>query len=187
MKRILLIVIGLAFLLSGVMLVNSAQAQDDKKPQTLKDAQEAEKPEKDEKADKEEKQPSKKDDIKWQETRSGLKWVDLKVGEGKQATNGDQVLVHYHLWLADKDGGKAKSVQSSRDPNPYTGKVEPFSFKVGDQRLVKGWNEGMIGMQPGGLRRLWLPPELGWGANAMGDDIPANSEVIFEIELLEIQ
>ena len=74
MKRILLITVGLAFLLSGVILVTGAQAQGEDKPQTLKDAQEAEKPEKGEKAEKDEKQPSKKDDIKWKETRSGLKW-----------------------------------------------------------------------------------------------------------------
>ena len=190
MKWTVLVLIGAALLMTGMVFAGTPGSQREEKPQTVKDKQDADSADKEPKAEKsesEEKQPSKKEDIKWNETKSGLKWVDLTVGEGKQAVNGDAVTVHYDLWLADKDGGKAKPVQSSREPNPRTGKVEPFSFKVGDPRLVKGWNEGMIGMQVGGLRRLWLPPELGWGANAMGDDIPANSSVIFEIELLEMK
>lgn len=193
MRKVLLILIGAAFLITGVAM---AGEKENAEPQTIKDQQAAATQAKDaesdtdkkaEKGDSENKQPSKRDDIKWNETRTGLKWVDLKVGEGTAAKNGDQVTVHYHVWLADKDGGKAKSVQSSRDPNPYTGKVAPFDCKVGDPRLVKGWNEGMVGMQPGGLRRLWVPSKLGWGPNAMGEDIPANSDVIFEIELLDVK
>ena len=181
MKQLLLAVFCGLFLFAGVASADdSAKSADGKnEPKKMKEDQ----PEPEKKMEK----PTKKEDIDWHETKSGLKWVDLTEGDGKAATNGDKVIVHYHLWLADKDGGKGKSVQSSRDPNPYTGKVDPFTFSVGDPRLVKGWNEGMIGMKPGGLRRLWLPSKLGWGPNKMGDDIPANSDVIFEIELLDYQ
>ena len=178
MKQLAIAVFCGLFLLSGVALAGDSTKPAEKKvePKTLKEMQQD--------GNKKTEKPTQKDEIKWKETKSGLKWVDLTEGEGKAATNGDKVVVHYHLWLADKEGGKAKSVQSSRDPNPYTGKVEPFEFVVGNPQLVKGWNEGMIGMKPGTLRRLWLPAALGWGPNNMGEDIPANSDVIFEIELI---
>lgn len=123
-------------------------------------------------------------DMEWNENESGLKWMDLKVGEGKAAEIGDNVECHYHVWLSDKDGVKGKSVQDSHEANPRTGQVETFKFKLGDSNLIKGWNEGMVGMKPGGARRLLVPPELGWGNRAMGNMIPANSTVLFEIELI---
>lgn len=181
MKQIMLAVFCGLFLFSGAILADDSTKPAEKKmePQKVKDAQQD--------ADKKMEKPTKKDEIKWNETKSGLKWIDLTEGEGRAAAQGDKVLVHYHVWLADKEGGKSKSVQTSRDPNPYTGKVEPFAFAVGDRQLIKGWNEGMIGMRPGTLRRLWVPAALAWGPNKMGDDIPANSDVIFEIELLDFQ
>ncbi|UCG63318.1 MAG: FKBP-type peptidyl-prolyl cis-trans isomerase [Candidatus Zixiibacteriota bacterium] len=108
-------------------------------------------------------------------TESGLKYTDLVVGEGKEATNGMQVECHYALWQADEKGEKGKLVQSSKD----MGKT--FTFKVGDPGLVKGWNEGMLGMKEGGTRRLILPPHLGWG-----DRPPSQGKnVIFEIEYIK--
>jgi len=181
MKQLFGIVLGCMFLLAGTVAADPAPGQDKPKPTTVKEKQADP-----EKAKGKDEKPLKKEEIEWKETRSGLKWVDLKDGDGAQATNGDSVTVHYHLWLADNEGGKAKSVQSSRDPSPYSGKVTPFSFRVGDRRLIKGWNEGMVGMQAGTLRRLWIPSELGYGANTVFKEIPANSDLIYEIELLEI-
>ncbi len=122
--------------------------------------------------------------MEWTTNESGLKWMDLKVGEGKAAEFGDNVECHYHLFLADENGEKGKSVQNSRDANPQTGQVQTFKFKLGDSNLIKGWNEGMVGMKPGGLRRLLIPPDLGYGSRAMGNMIPANSTLFFEIELV---
>ena len=119
-------------------------------------------------------------ELVWNENKSGLKWTDLKVGEGHEAENGDEVDVHYHIWLA-KDGEKGKSIQNSKDSG------KPFAFTVGQKNLVKGWNEGTVGMKPGGIRRLLLPPELGWGERGMGTMIPPNASVIFEIELLKFR
>jgi FKBP-type peptidyl-prolyl cis-trans isomerase len=182
MKQVTLAVLcGLFLLFPGAIMADDSTKPAEKtvEPKKLKDVQ----PDAEKQMDK----STSKDKVEWKETKSGLKWVDLTEGDGKSATQGDKVLVHYQLWLADAEGGKAKSVQSSREPNPYTGKVEPFPFAIGDGRLIKGWNEGMIGMKPGTLRRLWIPSDLAWGPNNMGEDIPANSEVIFEIELLEFQ
>lgn len=181
MKQFVIALFCGLFLLSGAVLAEDSTKAEPKKmePKKVKEDQE--------KAEKKMDKPTKTDEVKWNETKSGLKWVDLVEGEGKAATTGDKVVVHYHVWLADREGAKAKSVQTSRDPNPYTGKVDPFPCAIGDARLIQGWNEGMVGMRPGGLRRLWVPAKLGWGSRGMGEDIPANSDVIFEIELLQFQ
>jgi FKBP-type peptidyl-prolyl cis-trans isomerase FkpA len=120
--------------------------------------------------------------VEWTTNESGLKWADLAEGDGPAAKNGDNVVVHYHLWLAD-GMEKGKSIQNSRDPQP-DGKVYEFPFTVGFKQLIAGWNEGMLGMKPGGLRRLWIPSNLGYGARGAGAMIPPNSDLIFEIELL---
>jgi FKBP-type peptidyl-prolyl cis-trans isomerase FkpA len=121
----------------------------------------------------------KKDDKKKEEkvitTKSGLKYVDQKVGDGKEAKDGDTVVVHYTGWL--KDG---KKFDSSHD------RKEPFEFKIGG-RVIKGWNEGVPGMKVGGKRKLIIPAELAYGARGAGDDIPPNAELTFEVELLEIK
>lgn len=113
-------------------------------------------------------------------TGSGLKYIDLKVGKGTTADNGMEVKVHYTLWL-DSNGEKGRQIDSSREPEP-----KPFPFTVGMKGLISGWNEGMLGMKPGGLRKLYIPSALGYGVAGRPSIIPANSDLIFEIELLEI-
>jgi FKBP-type peptidyl-prolyl cis-trans isomerase FkpA len=109
-------------------------------------------------------------------TKSGLKYEDLKVGEGKEAKKGDTVEVHYTGWL--KDG---KKFDSSRDRN------EPFSFKLGAGRVIKGWDEGVAGMKVGGKRKLIIPPELAYGKKGAGNVIPPDAELTFEVELLDVK
>ena len=62
---------------------------------------------------------------------------------------------------------------------------KPFSFKIGG-RVIKGWNEGVVGMKPGGKRKLIIPAKLGYGEKGFGDDIPPNAELVFDVELLKI-
>jgi FKBP-type peptidyl-prolyl cis-trans isomerase FkpA len=107
-------------------------------------------------------------------TGSGLKYEDLKVGEGAAAKKGDTVTVHYTGTL--KDGTK---FDSSLD------RKEPFSFELGAGEVIKGWDEGVAGMKVGGKRKLIIPPELAYGNKARGK-IPANSELTFEVELLKV-
>lgn len=114
------------------------------------------------------------------ETSSGLKYIDLKVGEGTKAENGLAVKVHYTLWL-DSGGDKGGMIDSSLEPEP-----RPFPFTVGMDGLIAGWNEGMLGMQVGGLRKLYIPSALGYGDSGSPPIISGNSNLIFEIELLEI-
>ncbi|UCD62867.1 MAG: FKBP-type peptidyl-prolyl cis-trans isomerase [Candidatus Zixiibacteriota bacterium] len=112
-------------------------------------------------------------------TESGLKYADLVVGEGKEAVNGMQVECHYTLWIADENDEPGQKLQSSKDMG------RTFEFKVGGP-LIKGWNEGMLGMKEGGTRMLIIPPELGYGNSPPpGSGIPKDKNLIFKIEFLK--
>ncbi len=109
-------------------------------------------------------------------TDSGLVYEDLVVGEGTQATGlGQTAIVHYTGWL--EDGTEFDSSVKRNDP---------FSFPLGASMVIKGWDEGVVGMKEGGKRKLTIPPELGYGAAGAGGVIPGNATLIFEVELLEI-
>jgi FKBP-type peptidyl-prolyl cis-trans isomerase FkpA len=117
-----------------------------------------------------------KKDEKVIKTDSGLQYVELKEGDGEKAKKGDTVEVHYTGWL--KDG---KKFDSSLD------RKEPFSFKLGAGKVIKGWDEGVAGMKVGGKRKLIIPPELAYGKKGAGDVIPPDAELTFEVELLKIK
>jgi FKBP-type peptidyl-prolyl cis-trans isomerase len=115
------------------------------------------------------------DSKEWKKQKSGLEIWDVKEGKGDAVTINDEVTVHYTGWLTDKD---ATVFDSSVTDN------EPITFKL--KGLIKGWQEGIQGMKPGGVRRLKVPAELAYGNKKVGP-IPANSELIFEIELLKVK
>jgi peptidylprolyl isomerase len=108
-------------------------------------------------------------------TPSGLKYQDLVEGAGETPNDGDQVIVHYTGWLLS-----FKKFDSSVD------RGEPFAFQLGRQQVIKGWDEGVATMKVGGKRKLVIPPDLAYGEQANGM-IPANSTLIFEVELLAIK
>ena len=107
---------------------------------------------------------------------NGLVIEDIKVGEGKEVEKYNIVTVNYTGLL--EDGTK---FDSSLNPGRT-----PFRFTVGAKQVIKGWDEGLIGMKVGGKRKLTIPPELGYGSRDNGP-IPANSTLIFEIDLLGIE
>lgn len=113
-------------------------------------------------------------------TPSGLTYVDTVPGKGAAIQPGQTAVVHYTGWLQE-DGKQGRKFDSSRDAN------RPFTFKLGEGQVIKGWDEGVAGMRPGGQRRLTIPPELGYGARGAGGVIPPNATLIFEVELLEIK
>jgi FKBP-type peptidyl-prolyl cis-trans isomerase FkpA len=99
----------------------------------------------------------------------------LKRGNGSIASVGDTVKVNYTGTLID-----GKKFDSSFDRN------QPFLFTLGENRVIQGWELGVVGMKVGEKRKLTIPPELGYGAQAIGEIIPANSTLVFEIDLLEV-
>ena len=109
-------------------------------------------------------------------TPSGLKYEDIHPGTGPTAMAGQKASVHYTGWLTT-----GRKFDSSVD------RREPFEFTLGAGQVIRGWDEGVAGMQVGGKRRLTIPPDLAYGARGAGGVIPPNAELIFEVELLGVR
>ncbi|MFA5133854.1 MAG: FKBP-type peptidyl-prolyl cis-trans isomerase [Patescibacteria group bacterium] len=101
---------------------------------------------------------------------------DIKVGGGAEVVSGNTVSVHYTGWLLD-----GTKFDSSLD------RGQPFSFNVGGGRVIAGWEQGLLGMKVGGKRKLTIPARLGYGVYGVPGVIPANSALVFDIELLKVE
>lgn len=123
--------------------------------------------------------PKKIDAKKFTKTDTGLLYKDEATGEGKEAEMGHEATVHYTGWLYE-DGMRTKQFDTSRNRN------QPFTFPIGGGRVIKGWDQGVAGMKPGGKRQLIIPPDLAYGNQARGGVIVPNSTLYFEIALLEL-
>ncbi len=99
---------------------------------------------------------------------------DIKIGKGQEAYSGSYITVHYVGRL--KNGTK---FDSSRD------RKKPFEFNLGTREVIRGWDKGLVGMKEGGIRKLTIPPDMAYGDKATGS-IPANSTLVFEVELLKV-
>ena len=111
-------------------------------------------------------------------TESGLQYQILKEGFGDSVVAG-MVEVHYTGWLYEA-GEKGIQFDSSRD------RGMPFKFELGRGKVIRGWEEGIKGMKAGEIRRLIIPPELGYGHRGAGNLIPPDATLLFEVELLRI-
>jgi peptidylprolyl isomerase len=105
----------------------------------------------------------------------GLQYIDLVTGSGDVAQRGEKLTVQYTGWLSN-----GKKFDSSRDRN------QPFDFTVGQRQVIPGWDEGLPGMRVGGKRKLVIPPDLAYGAQGQPPTIPANSTLVFVVELLGV-
>ena len=112
------------------------------------------------------------------ETKSGLAYEDLVIGQGKKATPGKIASVHIKVWT-NENGSKGSELFDSHDENT------PLSFKVGTKKIADGLNLGVNGMDEGGIRRLYVPPEL--NPKTPSGKFPGNANLIYEVELLEVK
>jgi FKBP-type peptidyl-prolyl cis-trans isomerase FkpA len=112
-----------------------------------------------------------------------LQRIDVNVGTGAPAVAGDEVSVHYTGWLYDQNAPdkRGQKFDSSRD------RSEPFVFLLGAGRVIRGWDDGVAGMQRGGKRELQIPSGLGYGARGAGKVIPPGASLVFEVELLDVR
>ncbi len=109
-------------------------------------------------------------------TASGLEYWDIKVGTGKAAQTGQHVKVDYTGWLTD-----GKKFDSS------VGTGRPFELLLGGGQVIKGWDEGIVGMKVGGKRQLRIPPDLAYGAKGYPGAIPPNATLIFDVQLVDVK
>jgi FKBP-type peptidyl-prolyl cis-trans isomerase FkpA len=112
-----------------------------------------------------------------------LKKIDVKLGNGDEATKGVAVVVHYTGWLYDPAAPENKGAKfdSSRD------RQVPFGFFLGEGRVIRGWDEGVAGMKVGGQRTLIIPSSMAYGSRGAGGVIPPDAALIFDVELLEVK
>jgi FKBP-type peptidyl-prolyl cis-trans isomerase len=107
---------------------------------------------------------------------SGIRFVDLRPGAGEEAREGKILEVHYIGRLTD--GSKFDSTQDG---------AQPLTLRLGAGDVIKGLDEGLVGMRVGGKRRLTIPPELGFGKEGAGERIPPNAILVYEVELLSVR
>jgi FKBP-type peptidyl-prolyl cis-trans isomerase len=107
-------------------------------------------------------------------TPSGLEYWDIKVGTGAVAQSGQNVKVDYTGWLTS-----GKKFDSS------VGSGKPFDFTLGASQVIKGWDEGVVGMKVGGKRQLRIPSDLAYGAAGIPGVIPPNATLIFDVQLVD--
>ena len=102
---------------------------------------------------------------------------DLRVGTGQEAMNGDMLSVNYTGWLYDPNAAEQKGTQFDSGNIPFT---------LGAGRVIQGWDQGLLGMRVGGLRRIVIPPALGYGDSGAPPAIPGDATLLFEVELVSI-
>lgn len=113
-----------------------------------------------------------------------LQKIELKPGTGPAIAKGQAAVVHYTGWLFDAGApeNKGRKFDSSVD------RAEPFEFDLGAGHVIRGWDDGVEGMQVGGQRRLVIPPEMGYGSRGAGGGlIPPGATLVFDVELVEIR
>jgi FKBP-type peptidyl-prolyl cis-trans isomerase FkpA len=112
-----------------------------------------------------------------------LQKTDVVMGTGEGISQGQVAVVHYTGWLFDPTAAEQKGAKfdSSRD------RGEPFKFPIGAGQVIRGWDEGVQGMQPGGQRRLVIPPDLAYGDRGASNVIPPGATLVFDVELIAIE
>ncbi len=108
---------------------------------------------------------------------------DVVAGEGAEIKNGDTAVAHYTLWFHDANAehGRGEMIQSSKE------RGTPIPFQISQGRVIEGWVQGIPGMKIGGTRELMVPSVLAYGDNGHPSGIPGDTDLVFEIEVVEIR
>jgi FKBP-type peptidyl-prolyl cis-trans isomerase FkpA len=114
---------------------------------------------------------------------SSMQSIELKAGTGEAVTAGKVAVVQYTGWLyeASAKDNKGKQFDSSRTGG------QPFKFPVGTGQVIKGWDQGVLGMKVGGSRRLIIPADLAYGDSGAGGVIPPGATLVFDIDLVAVE
>lgn len=112
-----------------------------------------------------------------------MQTIDQTVGAGATAKSGDTVEVNYTGWLYD---AKAKDHHGKKFDSSYD-HGDTFTFPLGGGQVIKGWDEGVVGMKVGGKRTLLIPSSMGYGSHGAGGAIPPNAALVFDVELVSIK
>jgi len=107
--------------------------------------------------------------------------TDIRVGTGTEATAGRRITVHYTGWLYSTSAPENKGQQFDSSVGGT-----PFGFTLGAGGVIRGWDQGVVGMRVGGLRRLVIPPALAYGSQGRAPSIPPDATLVFDIELLNV-
>jgi FKBP-type peptidyl-prolyl cis-trans isomerase len=110
----------------------------------------------------------------------GLRIKDLQTGQGNGAVAGQVATIHFVGWI-DEQGVRGREIFNSRSQG------KPVSFVIGTDGVMEGWNEGVLGMKPGGKRMLLVPPGMAYGARKIDGVVPENASLMFRIELLKLE
>ncbi|PWQ96557.1 FKBP-type peptidyl-prolyl cis-trans isomerase [Leucothrix pacifica] len=113
---------------------------------------------------------------------AGFQKIDTRVGQGPMAQAGQTVSVHYTGWLYDNNAADKRGTKFDSSVD----RGQPFEFPLGAGRVIKGWDNGVAGMQVGGKRTLIIPSDMGYGTRGAGSKIPPNATLLFDVELLGI-
>jgi FKBP-type peptidyl-prolyl cis-trans isomerase len=116
----------------------------------------------------------------FQSAIGGVRYRDLQLGEGATATVGQIATIHFIAWI-DDDGVRGREVFRSRD------RGQPVSFVIGARNVMPGWNAGIQGMKPGGVRLLLIPPAMAYGDRSIEDRVPAKASLMIRVELLRLE
>jgi FKBP-type peptidyl-prolyl cis-trans isomerase len=112
----------------------------------------------------------------------GYTQTDVRLGAGTAAATGNLLTVQYTGWLFDASKTDSKGLQFDTS----LGNTNPFAFTLGAGQVINGWDQGLVGMKVGGLRRLVVPPSLAYGTSR-NNSIPPNATLVFDIELVSVQ
>jgi len=113
-------------------------------------------------------------------TASGVQFQELASGRGDAVGPGDVVTIHFIAWI-ETDGNKGNIIFNSYEQD------NPVTFKLGTDKVIQGWNDVVTGMKPGEIRLSFIPHDLAYGDKSLGDMLPANTDLIYEIELIGVK